>query len=245
MALPLSSVRNAAKKLVVDLEGAITRSEVHITNLVTNEIITLCMCPEEIKARTSTSFRTYNIIERGEVKLPKGEELTNFSWQGLLPSGAILMYNFIKLDAWERPQELIRALTRWREQGNKLKLLVTQTAINHEVYLKDFDMEYSGGMGHVKYSVNFVVAKELKILTVEEADAQRQAHKDMTAYEIKRRAAMKERTRILVGNIIEINNLWTIAQILTGNGGNWERLADRNGIDKPDLLDPGSTVINL
>lgn len=245
MDFSMIDVRDSAKKLVVDMEGAVVRSEVHLTNLETDEVITLAMCPEEVKAKSTASFRTYNIIERGEVKLPKGEELTDFTWQGILPSGAILMYNFINLEAWERPQELIRAFTRWREQGNKIRLLVTQTAINHDVYLKDFDVEYSGGFGHVKYSVHFVAAKELKILTVEEADKQRQAAKDTTAYEIQRRAAMKERTRILVGNLIDINNMWTIAMILTGNGGNWETLSNKNGIDQPDYLDPGTWVINM
>ena len=56
---------------------------------------------------------------------------------------------------------------------------------------------------------------------------------------------MKERTGILVGNLIDINNMWTIAMILTGNGGNWETLSNKNGIDQPDYLDPGTWVINM
>ena len=241
MALQLSGLVSGIKKTLVEIEGKVTRSEFYLTNIATNEMIQLCMTPQEVKARTEANFRTFNIIERGEVKLPKGEQLTQISWQGILPGARILLYPFVTHAAWEQPIEIIKALKRWREEGAKLKLLITQTPINLDVFIKSFDYTASGGQGNYEYNIDFIAAKELKILTVAEADEARAKAKENSIDELNRRAAMKSKLGMKVG---KINNLWTIAQILTGNGGNWEKVLEQNPqITDPTSLDPNDMII--
>ena len=236
-----SSIVKTIKNVLVDLEDNIGRPEIHLTNTVTSEVIKLCMLPEKISVKNSTSFRSWNIIERGEIKLPKCEQLTQISWSGLLPSARMLLYDFIKHEYWEQPREIVRALKRWRERGEKLKLLVSQTPINLDVYLKTFDVEHSGAHGHYKYNVQFIAAKELKILTVAEADAEKSRAKDTTAYEIKRRAAMKSKTGIWMARV---NTIWEAAKILTGNGGDWEKVLELNGFKEPTNIDPETYIMH-
>lgn len=238
----MPSLVQSIKRGIIDAEGTQRVSQVHITNLQTNEIIQLSMTPESIKVTSGASFRSYSIIERGEVKIPKGEELSAVSWRGIFPHAGILMYNFVDLYHWERPEEITRALNRWRSSGDKLKLLVTETPVNSEFYLKDFDCEYSGGLGNVTYSINFIAAKELKILTVEEADAQRKSATDNLDFELKRRAAMKSRAGV---ECARWQNMWEIALFLTGNGGDWQRIMERNGLQDPFDFDPTTWVMNL
>ena len=237
------SLTQAIKRGIVDAEDHMTRPEIHLTNTATNEVIQFCMLPEEINVKSTTSFRSYNIVERGEVKIPKGEQLKTVTWNGLLPSARMLLYNFIRHEVWEQPLEIVRALQRWRESGDKLRLLITQTEVNLDVYLKSFDTEYKGAHGHIKYSINFIAAKEMKILTVEEADAQKSRAKDNSAFEINRRATMKSKAG---ARIAQINNIWDLALILTGSGGNWESVAEQLGWDDPtsfDIGDVGSIVL--
>lgn len=235
-----SEIVREIKKAIIDAEGTVKLSDFYLTELKNNEQIQLAMPPEEVKARTSASFRTFNIIERGEVKIPKGEQLTDISWTGYLPGATMLMYGFTRAAAWQQPKEIIATFKRWREDGSKLKLLITQTPINLDVYIKAFDYEFSGGQGNVKYTINLIAAKEMKILTVEESDAQRKA-KENSQNDLLTRAT-KSRTGMLIGNV---RNLWELAQILSGNGGNWEAIGDLNGIDQPDVLDPSTWVIYM
>ena len=230
MALKLSGLFGTVKRAIIGLEGRVTRSEFYLTNLTNQEQIQLCMTPEEIKAKTETNFRTYNIIEKGEVKFPKGEKLTSLSWNGILPGANILASSFVTHAVWESPKELVKTIIRWREAGDKVKVLITQTPINMDVYIKDFDYKLSGGQGNIKYSLNLIAAKDVKIMTVEEADKARQAAKEQSAQELKNRAAMKSKTG---ARISKINNIWAITQIFTGNGGDWRKIADANGISDP------------
>ena len=238
MALPISTLFQAMKKGVVDAEGTVVRSEIYFTNLENKEQIQLCRTPAVIKARTEANFRTYNIIERGEIKLPKGEQLTQIVWSDELPGAGILMYNDgITHAAWEKPEELIRVIKRWREEGAKLRLLITQTPINLDVFIKSFDYEASGGLGDYKYTIELIAAKEMKVMTVAEADEARAKAKENAANELNQRAALKSTAGL---RITQINNVWGIAQIFTGVGSKWSDLANMGGMPS----DPTEIVMN-
>ena len=230
MGLNLSGIVKTAEKAVIGLNGRVTRSIFYLTNLTTGESITLCMTPEEVKARTESSFRTWNIIEKGQASLPKGERLTQLNWSGIFPGANILIHNFVLQSAWQSPTELVNTIKRWREAGDKVKVLVTQTPINIDCYIKSFDYEASGGQGSIKYEIELIAAKEMKVMTVEEADAARAQREQEQAQQLQQRAK-QNRTGETVHNI---DNAWNLAQALTGNGGDWERVASDYGISDPE-----------
>lgn len=238
MALQLSGLVKEAKKAVIGLNGRVTRSAFYLTNLTTSEAITLCMTPEEVKAQTETNFRTWNIIEKGQVSLPKGERLTRISWQGIFPGANILVHNFVLQSAWQPPTELVTMIKRWREAGDKIKILVTQTPINLDCYIKSFDYTASGGQGNIKYEIDLLAAKEMKVMTVEEADAARQQQEQEKAQQLQERAKMN-RTGETVQNI---DNAWNLAQALTGNGGDWGRVVSDYGISNPEDIGDRSII---
>ena len=246
MAFPVSTIRDAARKALIDTEGIVTRSEVYLTNVETSEEVHLCFTPEKIKVQTDVNFRTYNIVEKGEIAIPKGEKLDRINWSSILPGAQIMLYPFVTRSAWENPLELIKVFKRWREEGAKLKLLITQTPINLEVYLKSFDYEASGGMGDYKYSIDLIAAKELKVLTVEESDAKRERDAQEAQDALKDRLAAKKKTAAWLDSI---DNIWSLIKILTGQGSleDIERVFGKNGQTLDDMMnepfDPTKIVI--
>lgn len=238
----LSVIFREMKLALVDMEGSVSRSDIYFTNIETEEKVQLCMTPEKIDVRTGAKFRSYNIVESGEVKLPKGEQLAQVSWKGLLPGAQMTLYqNTITLKAWEDPMEIIKVFDRWREDGAKLKLLITQTPINLDVYLEGFDYEMSGGVGDYKYSIDVVAAKELQILTVAEADARKNDKAELRAKQIQRRAMFKSK---LGTRITKINGMWAAVKLLTGKGGfgDWMTVCGAYNITDPTALAVGSFI---
>ena len=235
MALELSGLARAAKLGLIDSEGRVTRSEFYLTNLETEEEIQLCMIPESVKVKTGASFRSYNIVERGEIKLPKGEQLTQISWQGIFPGAGVLLYPGITHAAWDNPEEIIRDLERWKSDGDKIKLLVTETPINLEVYIRSFEWEASGGMGNFKYSIDLIAAKDLEVMTVAEADAKRAEQT-----ELKSRPRMKS---TIGQKISDVDDIWSAVKILTGNGSlaDVERVFGGNGLSL-DSFEPTTLI---
>jgi hypothetical protein len=119
------------------------------------------MLPEEIRVQTGPIFQSYTIMAIGNVKLPYGEELTGFSWQGILP-GKVRENDPFVLE-WRNPHEIQGIWSMYRARGKKLRLLVTETPINHDVYMGPYDVTYQGGHGDYYYSINLVEAKDLFI----------------------------------------------------------------------------------
>ena len=214
--------------------------DVYLRCLETGEEMQLSYVPETVKATEGALFQTYNIIERGEVKLPKGEKLSSVSWDAILPGEKMKTYPFVKEWAWEKPETIIQRWNAWKKKGAKLNLLITQTGVNLNVYLESFHETYSGGLGSIKYSISFLAAKELLIGTVGESvpgDSQ------SGAPPLNNRAEAAQPSTVTAG---AEDNLWTMAQRFLGDGAEWERLlqANTDRISDPDMLSPG-TVLTL
>ena len=238
-----SGMMRMAKLAMIDSEvGEPQRSEFYFTNVETEEELRLCMSPERVKVNTGTTFRTYNIVERGEVKLPKGEPLTEISWEGILPGAGILLYPFVTHVQWDEPKELLKVFNRWREEGAKLKVLVTETPINTEVYIKTFDYVASGGQGDYKYSIDLVAAKDLQVLTVAEADAQRKRKEEERQNELKQRPRKKSKLGV---NIKKLDDLYAGVRLLTGQGsfGDIERVVGASGLKIDSKVMAGAKLL--
>ena len=62
--------------------------DIYITEKESGTRIALSMLPEKVKRKASTKFQSYDIINIGEVKLPRGTKLLTFSWDGTFPGRA-------------------------------------------------------------------------------------------------------------------------------------------------------------
>lgn len=140
---------------------------VYITELDTGTRIALPLPPEAVKCKAETRFVSYNIINVGEVKLPDGEKLTKFSWNGRLPGASMRNMRIVSAADWRSPKEIQGIFSRWRVSGKKLRLLVTGTTINHDVYLENYTVD-NKKLDSVEYSISFAVAKDIIVYTTTE-----------------------------------------------------------------------------
>ena len=142
--------------------------DVYITEKETGTRVALAMLPEKVKHKGSAKFQSYDIINVGEVKLPRGTKLLSFSWSGTFPGESRKSASFIKAHHWKAPKEMESIFERWRKNGTVLILMVTETWINHEVMVSDYTGTPTGGCGDVSYDVTFIENKEIKIYTTSE-----------------------------------------------------------------------------
>ena len=214
---------------------AMVKSQVYITQLDTGQKLQLAMPPESIDVKFAQNIRTFNIIHLGEVKLPRGEKLTDISWKGTLPGRKTAAYSFINSEAWREPKEIIRLFESWKNNHwerntSKLRLLITETAINLDVYVDSFTHNYKGGQGDVEYGVSFSAAKDILVRTVEEIDGKTPERPAATS--------TPDTVTVKSGDC-----LWSIAQEKLGDGSRWPEIHELNKdqIKDPDLIYPGQT----
>ena len=192
--------------------------------------------PEKITCATGNRILTFDVIELGDISLPRGRVPTRFSFGGFFPGEARRNDPMVK--SWRSPKELAGILSLWRNEGTKLRLLVTETPINHDVYFDgdgSFEHEWWGGYGDCWYSLRFVEAREL-VVTAEapvlvaaaSAPQPRPAPPAPKTYTVK-----------------PGDTLWGIAKQTLGDGSRWNEIYNNNvdviGKD-PNLIFPGQVL---
>lgn len=226
--LATSGLSGIWRTLAVGALGGITVADVYINNQETGERIALSWVPEKISVKEAAQFQSYNIIERGEVKIPKGNRLSEVSWSAIFPGENRTEAGYVKSMNWQEPTELIGMLQAWREAGNKLHILITQTSVNMDVFIKDFSYSFEGGMGDAKYSIDLIAAEDLLVKTVAEVDAEKAA---ATAANKSGIPSLGSRAKLPLPTSATSRigqTLWSIAEQKLGGGAKWAELYAMN-----------------
>lgn len=108
-----------------------------------------------------TLFQSYDILAVGELQFPRGNNLQTLSWEGTFyNSEARRGATFIKyvID----PAECVKKLDKWRKDGNRIKVLITETNINDRYDIESFS--YNPTIhGEYSYSISLVQGKDVEI----------------------------------------------------------------------------------
>ena len=180
--------------------------------------------PQNIRLQLETNYQTYNIISLGEVKIPRGTACEKVSWEGQFwgePRKGMENIN----TKWRSPKKCESILKGWYRKGTRLRLLITETTINMDVTISNFEPEIEGGFGDIKYSIDFAQYRDLKMYTASEMN--------VTTYEKKTtpRAKGSEKKSTSSGTSYTIkqgDNLWAIARKAYGDGSKMSKIYEAN-----------------
>ena len=190
--------------------------EIYLTQLDNGTAVYLSMLPEQIQMQAETRFAVYDIMDMGDVYIPTGEKLKSFSWQGILPGEGRKKQSYLA-GRWQSPKEIQEIFSLWRATGARLRLLITETPINEDVYLASYQMTYAGGYGDYQYQIKFVAAKGLAV------DAKRPA--SAAAYNQLSRSGGQQQASYTVKSG---DSLWSIAQRVLGQGSRYGEIYQLN-----------------
>lgn len=192
--------------------------------------------PERVAAETESRIITIETIELGEAGIPKGIRLSRVSWEGFLPGAARRNLSIVK--AWRPPNEILHQLQLWRNAGTKLRLLVTRTPLNLNVYIERLEHRWGSGYGDMDYSISFVAARDLHVYT--EAEWRQRGAAKAGATPARPRPPVPKTYTVRPGD-----NLWAIAKKILGDGAKWRDIYALNksviGAD-PNKIRPGQVL---
>lgn len=163
-----------------------------------------------------TRFVSYEILEVGDVEVPSGSNLTTFSWSSYFPGEGHKDLPFLR-GTWQDPRRIQTILSEWREYGIPLRLIVTGTPINHDVYLEDYSVDYESGYGDYKYEITFKKRRGIKIISTK-----------VGTETTKTTASSSQKASTKTHTVKSGDNLWKIAQKYLGSGARYKEIYNLN-----------------
>ena len=84
--------------------------------------LTIPWLPEEIQFDSNkTRFASYDILDKGAIKVPSGANIHSYSWKGILP-GEGRKDSPLQRGTWQDPKIIQSLWSHWREEGIPLRL---------------------------------------------------------------------------------------------------------------------------
>lgn len=124
--------------------------------------------PKQIKGRYGAKYQNFDIISQGTVKIPKGTDVSEFSWDGVFFGPSKRNEPIVRVNSYMEPNECVRVLMDYMANETILNLIVTETWINVDVTISSFTPVPVGAYGNIEYSITFVQKKPLQIYTTSE-----------------------------------------------------------------------------
>lgn len=120
------------------------------------------LLPNRISVKTGAMSVGFQIIKGGEYKIPRGTALTGYSWSGVFPGTNMANASFVH--DWQAPNRIIATLRKWENEGKIIKLMVTETTINDDVFIESFVFEHYG-YDDVSYTITLTAYRPLYVTT--------------------------------------------------------------------------------
>lgn len=182
--------------------------------------------PEKVQGKYGAKYRSYDIISQGTIKVPKGTDVAEFTWNGVFFGESKKNEPIVQKNHWKKPNECVKILTDFMQNETVLNLIVTETWINVDVTISSFQPSPVGAFGNIEYSITFVQKKTLKIYTTSElkiVSSSKNTKKTKARNDSSGSSSSNDSYTVVTGDTLS-----TIAQSKCGGANKWQELYNEN-----------------
>ena len=180
--------------------------------------------PEKVQGKYGAKYQSFDIISQGTVKVPKGTDVAEFTWDGVFFGESKRNEPIVKKNSWKEPNDCVKILNDFMKNETVLNLIVTETWINVDVTISLFQPRPAGAYGNVEYSITFVQKKPLQIYTTDELKIAKFVKKTKPRNDSGGSSGGGGSTYTVVSG----DTLWGIASKKLGSGSKWTQIYDAN-----------------
>ena len=130
-----------------------------------DKAIRLPVMPSEFERIIDADYETKAIIGFGDVALFNSNGLAKLSLTSFFPNQ---QYSFNAYSNVPKPYEFIRYFKQWKNQGTVVRVVLTGTDINQEMYITNFTYGERDGTGDVYYTMDLLEYRPITIPTITE-----------------------------------------------------------------------------
>ena len=130
-----------------------------------DKAIRLPVMPSEFERVIDANYETNNIIGLGDVATFAGNGLAQLSLSSFFPNHE---YSFNAYSNVPKPYDLAHIFKEWKNKGTVVRVILTGTDINQEMYITNYSYGEKDGTGDVYYSMDLLEYRPITIPTITE-----------------------------------------------------------------------------
>ncbi|EMJ5875278.1 LysM peptidoglycan-binding domain-containing protein [Clostridioides difficile] len=192
--------------------------------------------PPSFEINGSATINTSNILSVGDIAVFGGLGLKTIELSSFFPNQE---YSFCNYNGFPKPYDCVNLIESWMKEGYILRFIITETNINFECIIADFNYREQDYSRDVYFTLSLKEYRRIQISKVSiNNDEKLSSEKNVP---LTKGFDTKQKTH----KVAEGDTLFKIAKKYYGNGDLWEKIykANEDKIKDPSVIKNGWILI--
>ena len=194
-----------------------------------DKAIRLPVMPSEFERVIGANYETNNVIGLGDIATFGGNGLAQLSLSSFFPNHE---YSFNAYSNVPKPYDMVSHFKEWKNKGVVVRVILTGTDINQEMYVTNFTYGEKDGTGDVYYSMDLLEYRPITIPTITENNS---SNTQNTSRPTENNSSNNNSSTQKTHKVIKGDCLWDIAQKHYGKGSLYPKIKEANKSKYPSL----------
>ncbi|AWH82154.1 TPA: LysM peptidoglycan-binding domain-containing protein [Clostridioides difficile] len=201
-----------------------------------NDTFRFPVFPSSFEINSKAIVNTSNVLKLGEIAVFGGVGLRTTEISSFFPRNEA---SYCDYTGFPSPYDCVNKIQRWMNEGFILRFTITETNINFECIITDFQYEEKDCTGDVYFTLSLKEYRRIQISKVSiNNDEKLSSVKDVP---LTKGFDTKQKTH----KVGKGDSLWSLAKKYYGNGDLWKKIYDANKklIKNPDIIKDGWVLV--
>ena len=204
-----------------------------------DKAVRLPVMPSEFERVISANYETNNVIGLGDIATFGGNGLAQLSLSSFFPNKE---YSFNAYSDVPKPYEFVKYFKEWKNKGTVVRVIMTGTDINQQMYITNFSYGEKDGTGDVYYTVDLVEYRPITVPVINEtsSNTQNTSRQDENNDNSNDANNSTQKTH----KVVKGDCLWDIAKKYLGKGSDYPKIKEANKSKYPSLSKNNIIYVN-
>ena len=190
-----------------------------------DKAIRLPVIPSEFERVIGADYETNNIIGLGDVATFSGNGLAQISFSSFFPNHE---YSFNAYSNVPKPYDMVSHFKDWKNKGVVVRVILTGTDINQEMYITNFSYGEKDGTGDVYYSMDLLEYRPISIPVINETSSNNNTQNASRPTNNNTNNQNNTSSTQKTHKVKKGDCLWDIAQKYYGRGSLYPKIKEAN-----------------
>ena len=186
--------------------------------------------PSAIGVSRSNNIDTQSVIKLGEVPIFNGTSLKTIEFESFFPNQE---YSFCDYTGFMKPYEFSEKIQSWMYEGEPVRIIVTDTPINMQCLIQQFDTVEQDGTRDLYYTLSLLEYRPIEVPKIN--DNSNNINNNSTSNKTNRPTTQNNSSSQKSYKVVKGDSLYDIAQKHYGNGSLYTKIKEANKTKYPSL----------